>query len=334
MIEKILYPILSLGGMGLIFGVGLALAYKRYEVKLDPKIEAVREILPGANCGACGYPGCDGFAAAVVDGEASTSGCPVGGTKVAEGICEILGVEAELGEEMVAKVLCQGDIEKAKDKYTYIGIEDCAAAAMLANGPKACNYGCLGLGSCVKVCMFDAIHINDKGVAVVDEEKCTACGKCVEACPKNLIEMVPKRNLVQVTCMSMDKGKDVRGYCSIGCIACQICVKACKFDAIKIEDNVAKIDYDKCTNCMVCAEKCPTKAIYANFEMRKLAHIDEKKCIGCTLCKRNCSFEAIEGERKVKHNIIDDKCTGCGICAERCPTDAITMEVKERVVKM
>lgn len=334
MIEKILYPILSLGGMGLLFAIGLAFAYKKFEVKSDPKIEAIREVLPGANCGACGYPGCDGFAAAVASGEAPTTGCPVGGSSVVEDICRILGVEADEADETVAKVLCQGDIDNAKNKYVYMGIEDCAAASMLASGPKSCSYGCLGLGSCVKVCQFGAIHIDDKGIAVVDEEKCTACGLCVDACPKDLIQMVPKKSLVQVTCISKDKGKDVRGYCNIGCIACQICVRACKFDAIKMESNVAKIDYDKCTNCMVCAEKCPTNAIYANFAGRELAHIDEEKCIGCTICKRNCSFDAIEGERKIAHEIIDDKCTGCGVCAKKCPTDAITMEVRNRVEKI
>jgi len=311
--------------MGLLFGVGLALAYKRYEVKVDPKVEAVREVLPGANCGACGYPGCDGFASAVVNGGASPSGCPVGGAKVTEDICEILGVEADVGEDMVAKVLCQGDMDRAKDKFIYTGVEDCAAASMLSSGPKACSYGCLGLGSCVKVCQFDAIHIDERGIAVVDVDKCTACGQCVNACPKGLIEMVPKKSFVQVMCISKDRGKDVRKYCDIGCIACRICVNACEFGAIEIENNIAKIDYDKCTNCMVCAEKCPTNAIYANFERRKRAYIDAEKCIGCTICSRNCSFDAIEGERKVKHTIIDDKCTGCGVCASKCPTDAITM---------
>ncbi|HHW70702.1 MAG TPA: Fe-S cluster domain-containing protein [Clostridiales bacterium] len=325
MIESILYPILILSGMGLLFGVGLALAYKKYEVKVDPKVENVREVLPGANCGACGYPGCDGFASAVVSGEASPSGCPVGGVRVTEAISEILGVEVDIGEELIAKVLCQGGKDKAKDKFIYVGVEDCVAASMLSNGPKSCSYGCLGLGSCVEACQFDAIHINERGIAQVDEDRCTACGKCIDACPKGLIEMVPKKSLVHVICMSKDRGKDVRQYCDIGCIACQICVKACKFDAIEIKNNVAKIDYSKCTNCMVCAEKCPTNAIYANFERRKIAHIDAKKCIGCTICSQNCSFDAIEGERKVKHMVVDEKCTGCGICASKCPTDAITM---------
>lgn len=239
MVEKILFPVLSLGGMGLIFAIGLALAYKKFEVKADPKVESIREVLPGANCGACGYPGCDGFATAVAIGEAPTTGCPVGGPSVVEDICNILGVEADMADETVAKVLCQGDMDNAKDKYIYRGIADCAAANMLSDGPKSCSYGCLGLGSCVKVCQFDAIHINDRGIAVVDEEKCTACGLCVEACPKDLIEMVPKRNLVQVTCISQDRGKDVRGHCSVGCIGCQICVKACEFDAIEMVGNVA-----------------------------------------------------------------------------------------------
>ena len=334
MIENVLFPILGLGGMGFIFAIGLSLAYKKFEVETDPNIEAIREVLPGANCGACGYPGCDGFAAAVAVGEAPTNGCPVGGAALVEDIAKILGVEADAAEEVVAKVLCQGDMEKAKDKYIYEGVKDCAAASLLAGGPKTCDYGCMGFGDCVRVCQFDAIHINDKGIAVVDEDKCTACGLCVEACPKDLIEMVPKGSLVQVTCISQDLGRDVRKYCSVGCIACRICVRACEFDAIKMVDNVARIDYEKCTNCMVCAEKCPTKSIYANFDLRPIAVIEDEKCIGCTICKVNCKFDAIEGERKEIHKIIDEACTGCGVCAEKCPTDAITMEVKKPVAKI
>ncbi|HZJ58552.1 MAG TPA: RnfABCDGE type electron transport complex subunit B [Clostridia bacterium] len=174
----------------------------------------------------------------------------------------------EKHSERTAKVLCAGDCDRATDKYHYEGIEDCVAASMLSDGPKECSYGCLGLGTCVRACPFDAIYI-DKGIAVVDEEKCTGCEICVAACPKHIIEMIPASSQVQVMCKSEDKGRDVRKYCTVGCIACRICERACEYDAIKVENNIARIDYDKCVNCMVCAEKCPTKSIYADFENRR-----------------------------------------------------------------
>ncbi len=268
MLIDILMPVLSLGGMSLLFGAGLAFASQKFAIGTDPKEEQIRQVLPGVNCGACGYPGCDGFAAAVAAGQAPITGCTVGGSSVAQDIGLIMGLEAEETQRKVAKVLCAGDCDKATNKYHYDGIEDCVAASMLADGPKGCSFGCLGLGTCVRACPFDAIYI-DKGIAVVDEEKCTGCEICVAVCPKNIIEMIPVSSQVQVMCKSEDKGRDVRKYCTVGCIACKICERACEYDAIKVENNVARIDYDKCVNCMVCAEKCPTKSIYADFENRR-----------------------------------------------------------------
>ena len=268
MLIDILMPVLSLGGMSLLFGAGLAFASQKFAIGTDPKEEQIRQVLPGVNCGACGYPGCDGFAAAVAAGQAPITGCTVGGSSVAQDIGLIMGLEAEETQRKVAKVLCAGDCDKATNKYHYDGIEDCVAASMLADGPKECSFGCLGLGTCVRACPFDDIYI-DKGIAVVDEEKCTGCEICVAVCPKNIIEMIPVSSQVQVMCKSEDKGRDVRKYCTVGCIACKICERACEYDAIKVENNVARIDYDKCVNCMVCAEKCPTKSIYADFENRR-----------------------------------------------------------------
>jgi len=318
-------PIASLGGLGLIFGSGLAVASKVFAVEVDPKVEQIKEALPGANCGACGYPGCDAFANGVAAGEAPANGCPVGGASSAEKIGEIMGVSAGASEKKVARVLCQGTDCNAKDKFEYTGIKDCKAAAMVQGGGKSCQFGCLGLGTCIDVCNFDAIHIED-GIAKIDPEKCTGCGACVDTCPKVVIEMVPYSQEVIVDCKSKEFGKPVKEKCSTGCIGCSLCAKACPFDAIEMDGKLAKIDYDKCKNCMVCVAKCPTGAIAGDLEKREKAEIVEDKCIGCTICAKKCPVDAIEGEVKQTHKVDKDKCIGCGVCEEKCPKDAIEMK--------
>ncbi|MBS4535947.1 RnfABCDGE type electron transport complex subunit B [Clostridium sp. D2Q-14] len=324
MIEDILLPVVSLGGLGLIFGSGLAVASKVFAVKVDPKIESIRAALPGANCGACGYPGCDAFSKAVSLEEAPVNGCPVGGLETAEKIGEIMGKSAGSSEKKVARVICNGTTCNTKEKFEYNGIQDCKAAALVQGGSKSCEYGCLGLGTCYDVCDFDAIKIED-GIAHIDPEKCTACGKCLEACPKNIIKWTPYDQNVVVDCNNNEFGKDVKVKCTTGCIGCKICVKACPFDAMEFEDNLARINYDKCTNCMICAEKCPTNAIWADFEKRKTAEVIEDKCIGCTICAKNCPVDAIDGEVKKVHEVDPEKCIGCGVCEEKCPKDAIKL---------
>ena len=263
-INGILFPALSIGGLGITFGLFLGLASKKFAVEVDPTVAEIRDALPGSNCGGCGFAGCDALAKAIASGEAKYNACPVGGSEAAKNIAAILGIEASNDAKKVAFVKCKGTCENAKDKYLYNGIQDCKSAMNVpGQGAKACEYGCLGLGSCVDVCQFDALHIVD-GVAVVDEEKCTSCGMCVNACPKNLIEIIPYDKKVRVQCNSKDKGKDVKSVCNVGCIACRLCTKACEFDAIKVENNVAKIDYEKCTQCNACVEKCPVKIISVN----------------------------------------------------------------------
>ncbi len=322
----IVVPVLSLGGMGLVFGAGLAYASQKFAVEVDPRVSAINEALPGANCGGCGFPGCNGFANAVVEGNAPVNGCPVGGSDVAQKVAEIMGQEVEDSEKKVARVICAGDTRNCKEKFEYFGIQDCKAAAMVSGGSKSCGYGCLGLGTCVKACQFDAIEITDGKLAKIIPERCTACGKCIEVCPKSVIHFVPFKQDVVVDCNNEEPGKLVRKKCNVGCIACQICVKACPFDAMEFSNNLAKINYEKCTNCMICAEKCPTGAIYANFEKRRKAEIIEDNCIGCTICKKNCPVDAIEGELKQVHKVLEDKCIGCGVCEQKCPKKTIKLK--------
>lgn len=255
--------IIVLGGMGLLLGAGLAFASKKFAVEVNPLVEQVREFLPGANCGACGFAGCDAFAAGSVEGKITADGCPVCSAETVASIAGLLGQTAQKGQAQVAYVACRGGNDVAKEKYNYEGVIDCKAATLTGGGPKSCQFGCLGFGTCVRACPFDAIHIDENGLAVVDTKKCTGCKKCVATCPKEIISMVPAKQDVFIACLSKDKGKIVKEKCSVGCIGCGICAKACEYNAIVIENNLAIIDYDKCVNCMVCVGKCPTKSIQA-----------------------------------------------------------------------
>lgn len=249
------------GATGLFIGLFLGVAAKKFEVKIDEKEAKVRELLPGNNCGGCGFPGCDGLAKAIANGEAPVNACPVANQEAYNQIAEVMGTEAAETEKEVAFVKCTGSCDKTEVKYEYYGAKDCKQAALVpGKGNKKCSYGCMGFGSCVKVCAFDAIHIVN-GIAVVDKEKCSGCTKCTAECPNNLIEMVPAKARTLVGCSSYDKGKDVKAACSAGCIGCKLCEKNCEFDAIHVKDNLAYIDYSKCTNCGKCASVCPVKVI-------------------------------------------------------------------------
>ena len=258
--NAIITPILVLGCMGLIFGAILGFASIIFRVEKDPKVDEVRECLPGVNCGGCGFAGCDALADAIASGKAAVNACPVGGSVVAEKIGAIMGIKADASEKKTAFVMCNGDCDSATDKYKYYGVADCDLENGLNGGHKACSYGCLGDGNCVKACNFDAIHVVN-GVAVVDKEKCVACGACIKACPKHLIELVPYKSKVKVACSSKDMPKASKDNCSNACMGCKLCEKNCPFDAVHITDFLAKVDYSKCKQCGKCLEKCPTKAI-------------------------------------------------------------------------
>lgn len=257
----IIIAVLVIGGVGLLVAVFLSFFGKKFAVEVDEKELAVLAELPGNNCGGCGYPGCSGLAAAIVKGEAPVSGCPVGGVPVADKVAKIMGVDAGEFVKKVAFVKCNGDCEAAGDNYEYTGPKDCKMASVApGKGPKTCTYGCLGFGSCVNVCDNDAITIIN-GIAYISEEKCIACGKCVKTCPRGLIEIVPADANVRVACSSMDKGPVTMKNCKVGCIGCGMCVRTCEHEAVTVVNNIAHIDYDKCTRCGECAKKCPKKII-------------------------------------------------------------------------
>ena len=260
-IMGIIIAALIVSSVGLFIGIFLGYSGKIFAVTTDEREEAILEILPGNNCGACGYAGCSGLAGAIIAGEAEITSCPVGGAKIAEKIGLIMGREVLEKQRMTAFVKCAGTCNKANSDYEYYGLTDCRVMPYMQNGgPKSCDFGCMGYGTCVKVCPFDAIHIED-GIAVVDKEECKACGKCIAVCPHHLIELVPYEQKHLVRCGSKNKGKEVISVCGAGCIGCKICEKVCPTDAITVKENIAHIDYDKCTNCGLCAEKCPKKVI-------------------------------------------------------------------------
>lgn len=261
MFIEILKPVLVLSFLGLLFGVLLSIASKIFEVKMDPLVGNILGVLPGANCGACGFPGCEGLANAIASGKAPTNACTIGGPSVAAKVANVMGTEALDVDRQVAVVRCNGTCDNAVNKYNYHGIKDCRYMAQIGGGNKACSYGCLGCGTCKDVCAFGAIEMVD-GVAVIIKDKCVACNKCVEICPKKIIEMMPYKRHTVVKCASHDKGKFVKSACSVGCIGCKMCVKKCPKETIKFEDGLAHIDYTNCVDCKSCVKVCPTKAIH------------------------------------------------------------------------
>ncbi|MBN1999028.1 Fe-S cluster domain-containing protein [candidate division KSB1 bacterium] len=284
MIFLFVSSIIALGGLGFLFGAGLAYASKKFSVEVDPKVELVQDVLPNANCGACGQPGCAAFAEAVVAGRVAPNKCTPGGSETAQRISDILGVSGvEAEEPRVAVLQCQGGNKEAPDKFEYQGINDCQAAMMIAGGAKACKYGCLGLGSCVRACLFDALHMNDNGLPVVDEDKCTACGICVTTCPRNIFTLIPRSQTVYLGCVSQDKAKAVKSVCKVGCFACKICTipKVTPSGCIIMEENLPVIQDITHEELYEAAKKCPTKSYVIRIKQKvteeQKPEVQEKK---------------------------------------------------------
>ena len=257
----ILLPILILGGLGVAFGAGLAFASKKLEVKNDPRLDRIMGLLPGANCGACGGAGCFAFAEAVLKGEMDLNSCRASEVDAKAKIAEVLGKKAEKNTKKIAFLHCSGG-DKVENKYAYDGIKDCLAASQLLGGPKKCYSGCIGFASCAAACPFGAINMDAvAGLPVVDALKCRSCGKCAAVCPKRLFSLQAEKHKVYVACRSRESIALKRGYCKAACIACRKCEKTCPSGAIKVEGNLAVIDYTKCTSCFACVEACPVKVI-------------------------------------------------------------------------
>lgn len=246
--------------LGLLFGVALAIASRLFAVKEDTRVSAITEALPGANCGGCGYSGCAAYAEAVVNGEAEPHLCMAGGERAARAISEAMGIPVKIGPRMHAQVMCSGNKHTAHYKYQYVGAQDCVAAEQMGGGDKCCPNGCVGLGTCAAACPYDAIEVVD-GLAKVNSELCRGCGACVSSCPKQIIRMIPYGTAHWVACLSVENGKITRQQCDVGCISCRICEKSCPQGAIRVNDFVARIDYESCIGCGVCASKCPRHII-------------------------------------------------------------------------
>ncbi len=320
----ILLTMLIMTTLGALFALMLFYASRVFLVRIDPRVKKVSDVLPGTNCGACGYAGCPALAEKIVDGKEDIHACIAGGEEVAREIASILGMEVN-GKSIrkVARLHCAGSTSHSKELYIYQGVQDCEMSVSLADGYKQCDYGCLGQGTCARTCPFYAITMSEDKLPVVHEDKCTGCGVCVNTCPKNLFELVNINKKVCIACSSFHPGKFVNKVCDIGCIGCRRCVKICPVEAISMQGHLAVIDYSVCIDCGLCATVCPRKVILdPKAEKREKMRITPD-CIGCGICKKVCPVEAVSGEKKQVHHIDYEKCIACGLCRPKCPKKAI-----------
>ncbi|MGI6239310.1 MAG: 4Fe-4S dicluster domain-containing protein [Christensenellales bacterium] len=315
----------TIGGMGFVFGGVLAIFNRVFEVREDPMLVAVRAALPGANCGGCGFAGCEAFAQALIDGKAQMEMCGVMNADGLKAVAAIIGADVAPKDKKVAVVRCMGSLDKCAVRFEYSGIKTCQAADLAAHGDKACQYACLGYGDCIVSCKFDALKMVDGRLVEVDADNCVGCGACVTACPRSVIQLIPERHAVLRTCSAMKRGKVVRDNCTAGCIGCGKCARMCKFGAITMVNDLPAIDHSKCVGCMQCADGCPTGALMPNEALRRRAVIHYPECIGCGKCSKVCQFGAVAGAPRERHSIIEWNCVGCGACEGVCPHGCIEM---------
>ncbi|MBP7652072.1 RnfABCDGE type electron transport complex subunit B [Candidatus Dependentiae bacterium] len=325
----IIIAVMLLGILGVAFSVFLVVASKKLVVEVDKTVSDIFEILPKANCGACGFPGCMGYAEALgkPGSKVSVTLCSPGGSKTAEKIADILGATVEKTDRKTARILCRGEQEYIRYKFEYKGLNDCEMANKLLTGPKLCEFGCLMLGNCFRVCKFNAISFENGKIPVILEKKCVGCGACVTACPKNIITLLSEKNHVSVTCKNHDKGKTAKSKCDVACIACGLCKKICPVQAIEIVNNLSVIDYTKCIDCGKCHTVCPVKPIKSitdSIAPRPTLQITDD-CKGCGLCLKKCPVQAISGNKKEKHVIDQSKCIKCQVCYNTCRFKAIKL---------
>lgn len=326
---SILGAIASVGGLGLLFGGGLAYASRKFYVKVDPRVEQVDDALPGANCGACGMAGCRQMALKVVEGELTASACPVASSDARAFIAQIMGAEVELAEEMVAVTRCQGSPDKSPDRFIYQGFKSCTAADMVGHGHKACDWGCLGFGDCVTSCSFDAMVMGEDRLPKVIDDLCTGCGVCVDTCPRDIMELVPRSANIYIACKNPNRAKEVKGVCSVGCTGCTLCANPKTTPSGKItmnkDTNLPVFDYHVEDDPVIAVHKCPTNSLVdKRANNRPVFYIAESRCTGEGECKKVCPVKGcIEELENGKFVIHTEKCIGCGLCEPACPSKAI-----------
>lgn len=318
-------PIIVILVATLVLVPAYVFAASRIRSSFISRSDKVLGILPDFNCGVCGFKECLDFACSIGSGTGNPAGCLPGGPKTAHALADLLGIEAAIGDTMIATVHCKAGHE-ARDRAVYAGIRDCHAALLISNGTKTCMDGCLGLGSCVRSCPFDAIDINDNNVAVVNRHKCTGCGTCIAACPRALISLIPHVHKIYLACSNHDQGDEVTASCTAGCTACGECVAVTPSGAISIRNNLPQIDYyTPAENFVAAAYRCPSKCFVDQIKTRPRANIDTK-CDGCGDCVGVCPVPgAIIGSKQSRHVIKKDLCIGCGRCLNVCRVRAISL---------